>query len=149
MVIVAKHAGFCFGVKRAVETAKANAPCSTLGEIIHNRIAVQELEQNGVHAVASPMDVKSGTTCIIRSHGAGKDVYRILSERNVRVVDATCPRVKAIHTIVSRIAREGRGILVAGRRDHPEVEGILGHCEGNGFAVLTDADVASVPPQEK
>jgi len=129
---VAKSAGFCFGVSRAVETVETEAAAGnrvvTLGPIIHNRHAVERFEQMGVHVIQTPEEAQAGDTVIIRSHGVTRDVCRRLEQQGVRVVDATCPFVKRIHTIVSEAEAEGRLPVIIGTRSHPEVEGIAGWC---------------------
>ncbi len=131
-ITVAKSAGFCFGVNRAVQLveqqAKAGKQVFTLGPIIHNRHAVARFEQMGVKVVQTPEDLPAGSTVVIRSHGVSKAVYDRLCSRDVEVVDATCPFVKRIHDIVSREEAEGRLPVIIGTRSHPEVEGIAGWC---------------------
>ena len=133
-VTVAKSAGFCFGVNRAVEmveqAAKEGNQVVTLGPIIHNRHAVAHFEEMGVSVIDSPDQAKPGQTVIIRSHGVAKSVYDALAEKNVRLVDATCPFVKRIHGIVSNAEAEGRLPVIIGTRSHPEVEGIAGWTTG-------------------
>ena len=104
-IIVSKHSGFCFGVKRAVdmvleESEQNNGRVYTLGPIIHNSFVVDELAAKGVAAVDSVSDIESGVL-VIRSHGVGEDVYRQAEEKGLRIVDATCPYVKKIHRLVN------------------------------------------------
>lgn len=131
---VAGSAGFCFGVDRAVnlafETAKNNERVFTLGPIIHNPDVVKDLESKGVGMIDSLCGVKSGDTVIIRSHGVGRSVYDELDKLGARVVDATCPFVSKIHSIVKERSEAGDIIMIAGDKTHPEVEGICGHCRG-------------------
>ena len=132
-ITVAKSAGFCFGVSRAVElveqSAKAGKRVCTLGPIIHNRHAVGRFEEMGVRVIAAPEEAEPGTTVIIRSHGVTRAVYDRLESRGVEIVDATCPFVKRIHGIVSKAGEEGRLPVIIGTRSHPEVEGIAGWCD--------------------
>ena len=132
-VRVAKSAGFCFGVNRAVElveqAAKAGDRVVTLGPIIHNRHAVDHFAKMGVHVIEKPEDAKPGDTVIIRSHGVTKKVCDLLEEKGVNVTDATCPFVKRIHGIVSKASENGELPLIIGTKTHPEVEGIAGWCE--------------------
>ncbi len=132
-VIVAESAGFCFGVSRAVEmvetAAKKGGRVATLGPIIHNRHAVDRFAGLGVRVLSSPEEAEPGMTVIIRSHGVAREVLARLRERQVTVLDATCPFVKRIHDIVSRAQTEGRLPVIIGTRTHPEVEGIAGWCE--------------------
>ena len=129
---VAESAGFCFGVNRAVEmveqSAKSGKQVVTLGPIIHNRHAVSHFEKMGVGVIEKPEDAMEGQTVIIRSHGVTKAVIDELKERNVEVIDATCPFVKRIHGIVQKATEEGRLPIIIGTPTHPEVEGIAGWC---------------------
>ena len=131
-VTVAKSAGFCFGVNRAVElveqAVKEGKQVFTLGPIIHNRHAVAHFEQMGVQVLELPQQAQPGTTVIIRSHGVTKQVYETLQSQGVEIIDATCPFVKRIHGIVSKAEEEGRLPVIIGTRSHPEVEGIAGWC---------------------
>ena len=132
-VLVAKSAGFCFGVSRAMkmveEAAKEGKRVFTLGPIIHNRHAVSHLEQLGVKVINDPEEAVVGSTVVIRSHGVTRAVYEALQDRGVEIIDATCPFVKRIHNIVSDGEKEGRLPIIIGTRSHPEVEGIAGWCE--------------------
>ena len=132
-ITVAKSAGFCFGVNRAVETVQTAAAAQkrvmTLGPIIHNRHVVESFEKLGVGVLDTPEQAESGMTVVIRSHGVGRDVLRRLQEREVEIIDATCPFVKRIHEIVSKAEQEGRLPLIVGTPSHPEVEGIAGWCD--------------------
>ena len=131
-VRVAKSAGFCFGVSRAVElveqAAVAGKKVATLGPIIHNRHVVNRFEEMGVRVIESPEDACSDETVIIRSHGVSRAVYERLENKGVEIIDATCPFVKRIHGIVSRAEEEGRLPVIIGTPTHPEVEGIAGWC---------------------
>ncbi len=132
-ITVAKSAGFCFGVSRAVElveqAAHSGKLVATLGPIIHNRHAVQHFAEMGVQVIDSPEEAKPGSTVIIRSHGVSRQVYQRLQEQNVEIIDATCPFVKRIHGIVSQARAEGRLPVIIGTPTHPEVEGIAGWCD--------------------
>lgn len=135
-VTVAKTAGFCFGVKRAVliaeELAEKGGGC-TLGPIIHNTDVTERLARAGVVPVEQPEQANG--TLIIRSHGVGKNVYKKLSELNIDYIDATCPFVEKIHRIVSEESAKGAEVLIAGDSSHPEVQGIIGHCDTRAAAV--------------
>lgn len=131
-VILAKSAGFCFGVKRAVETVyeqiAARGPIYTYGPIIHNEEVVKDLEKKGVHVIedeSTLAEIKEGTV-VIRSHGAVRSVCEEIEKRGLTCVDATCPFVKKIHRIVEEKSREGYRIVIIGNREHPEVKGICG-----------------------
>ena len=133
-VRVAKSAGFCFGVSRAVElveqAAQSGQNVVTLGPIIHNRHVVDRFETMGVQVIDEPEQAKPGQTVIIRSHGVSRQVYQRLEQTGAQIVDATCPFVKRIHSIVSRAQEEGRLPVIIGTPTHPEVEGIAGWCSG-------------------
>ena len=145
-VIKAKTAGFCFGVKRAVDTVyeqvnTCSGPIYTYGPIIHNEEVVKDLESKGVVVLRTEEDLDniSGGTVIIRSHGVEKRIYDKLEAKGVRIVDATCPFVKKIHNIVQKESAEGKYILIIGNPDHPEVIGIRGWA-GEHAAVIQNAD---------
>ena len=131
-VTVAKSAGFCFGVSRAVDmvekAAEEGKRVVTLGPIIHNRHVVNRFQSMGVGVIESPLEANPGDTVIIRSHGVAKAVYEQLEQRNVKIIDAVCPFVKRIHQIVEKADAEGRLPVIIGTRSHPEVEGIAGWC---------------------
>ena len=132
MITVAKSAGFCFGVSRAVELVEQAAAegkkVATLGPIIHNRHVVERFASLGVRVIDQPEDALPGETVIIRSHGVSRDVCSRLERQGVDIIDATCPFVKRIHGIVSRAEEEGRLPVIIGTPTHPEVEGIAGWC---------------------
>ena len=132
-VIVARTAGFCFGVRRAVEKVyeqlkTGEGPIYTYGPIIHNEEVVKDLEQKGVLVIESLEELKrlKGGTVILRSHGVGKEIYDILRKNGVMLVDATCPYVKKIHKIVEEQCKAGRQVIIVGDESHPEVQGIKG-----------------------
>ena len=139
--ILAKSAGYCFGVERSVRLARealAEGPCWCLGELIHNEDAVAALEREGLRVIDSPEELPMGERLVLRSHGIGAAAYEELLCRRARVIDATCPRVKSIHQIVRRASNEGRLVIVIGDAGHPEVLGICGWCRDS--AVFPDAE---------
>ena len=145
-VIKAKTAGFCFGVKRAVDTVyeqvdTCSGPIYTYGPIIHNEEVVKDMESKGVVVLRTEeeLDDISGGTVIIRSHGVEKRIYDKLEAKGIRIVDATCPFVKKIHNIVQKESAAGKYILIIGSPDHPEVIGIRGW-SGEHAAVIQNAD---------
>ncbi len=156
-VILAKTAGFCFGVERAVNTvyqeAEKQKPVYTYGPIIHNEEVVRDLESKGVQVIHSEEELQnlSEGTVVIRSHGVEKRVYDIIQERGLTLVDATCPFVLKIHTIVQEESERGSRIVIIGNNEHPEVEGIKGWCKTTPFVVETkeDADAIEVSPEER
>ena len=131
-VVLAKSAGFCYGVRRAVElaerTAEEGRPCVMLGSIIHNKDVIARLAEKGLTAVERPEDVPDGSAVIIRSHGEGRAVYDQLRARGVEILDATCPNVTRIHQIVAQAEETGRQPVIVGTPDHPEVTAIAGWC---------------------
>lgn len=133
-VILAKSAGFCFGVQRAMDTVYAEADKKnvyTYGPIIHNTEVVNELESKGVKAVNDISEIPESekSTVIIRSHGVSKAVYESIKNSGAKIVDATCPFVLKIHKIVKDASTEGDQIVIIGNEKHPEVEGIMGWSE--------------------
>ena len=154
-VIVAKTAGFCFGVKRAVEKvyeqiAAADRPVYTYGPIIHNEQVVADVEKKGVtvlHTEEELKNLKDGIV-IIRSHGVGKHIYDMLEANGITVVDATCPFVKKIHRIVREQQAEGRRVIIIGNPRHPEVEGIRGWGDGSTLVVENEDQIDLLPLSE-
>ena len=129
---VAQSAGFCFGVSRSVDMAekllKERGSCASFGELIHNEDVVRRLEAGGLRVIQKPDELEAGEHVLIRAHGVSREIYKRLEKAGGEVADATCPKVKAIHTIVSRAAAEGRFVIIIGMPKHPEVEGICGWC---------------------
>ena len=136
-ILLAKTAGFCFGVNRAVEMTyqlvDGGHKVATLGPLIHNPQAVAEMEKRGVLVAESPAGLPPGYEVVIRSHGVPRSVYDELSERGICWHDATCPFVKKIQNIALRAEKEGATLLVAGDAAHPEVQGIVGHTSGEVY----------------
>ena len=130
-VIIAKSAGFCFGVSRSVDMAEKlleEGNAWSLGQLIHNDDVVNVLAQKGLGLINSPEELPEGERVIIRSHGIAKSVYEALEKRNAVITDATCPKVKKIHEIVSKASENGRFVVIIGMRNHPEVEAVCGWC---------------------
>ncbi|MGN0151286.1 MAG: 4-hydroxy-3-methylbut-2-enyl diphosphate reductase, partial [Wujia sp.] len=170
-VILAKTAGFCFGVKRAVDTVyeqvhNCNGSCRvfTYGPIIHNEEVVKDLESKGVvildeksgieelkkivQAADNKNDVKENRV-VIRSHGVGEDVYRDLESIGATIIDATCPFVKKIHRIVSEESAKGNTIIIVGDEKHPEVCGIKGWCKNTPIIINSMEDAEKCLPKLK
>ena len=140
-VELAKSAGFCFGVEKAVNTVyeeakKGNDIVYTLGPIIHNEEVVKDMKKRGVEAVKIEdlASLKKGTV-IIRSHGVSREIFNFVKRSGHRVVDATCPFVKKIHAIVSVQSGKGKTVVIIGNPEHPEVMGIRGWGDENTYAV--------------
>ena len=136
-VILAKTAGFCFGVDRAVnlayQLAQRGEKCCCLGPIIHNTAVTDDLAQKGVRIVETPEEIKPGESVIVRAHGVSPEVYEATQKMGANVCDATCPFVKKIHQIVQENSAEDIPTLIAGDPNHPEVMGIRGYCKGESF----------------
>ena len=155
---VAKTAGFCFGVKRAVEKVYEQVELGkenifTYGPIIHNEEVVADLESKGVRVLASKeeLEMLREGTVVIRSHGVPEEIYQLIEAKGLECVDATCPFVKKIHRIVEKESDHGRHIIIIGNDKHPEVEGIKGWCHGP-VTVISDEEEAenlAVLPEEK
>ena len=159
-VIRAKTAGFCFGVKRAVDTvyeqlekASESTTIYTYGPIIHNEEVVKDMKQKGVIVLQSEAELDALTegTVIIRSHGVEKAIYDKLNAKGIKIVDATCPFVKKIHNIVQKESTNGNYIIIVGNPQHPEVEGIRGWAGIKAVVVQTkeDIDKLIIPENEK
>ncbi len=147
----ARTAGFCFGVKRAVETVykqleeknDSQPPIYTYGPIIHNEEVIKDMESKGVKVLRNPNDLEHITEgiVIIRSHGVSEAICNLLTDKGLRVIDATCPYVKKIHNIVKKESEKGKHIIIIGNPDHPEVEGIKGWAKEQ-VTVIQDASEA-------
>ncbi len=160
-IILAKTAGFCFGVKRAVDTVyseienESTSRVYTYGPIIHNEEVVKDLESRGVNVLSEEM-ISCGkgldnAKTVIRSHGVGRDVYDRLNDMGVSIVDATCPFVKKIHKIVDEESSRGSRIIIVGDKAHPEVKGIMGWCNNEPEVInsLKEAEKIDVLEGEK
>ncbi|MGN0168391.1 MAG: 4-hydroxy-3-methylbut-2-enyl diphosphate reductase [Acetatifactor sp.] len=159
---LAECAGFCFGVKRAVDTVyeqlEKGKTIYTYGPIVHNEEVVRELVEKGVRVLENkealealePAAESGQAAVIIRAHGVPEEIYRILEQKGLECIDATCPFVKRIHKIVEQESRAGSHIVIVGNPGHPEVEGIVGWCKGPA-TVLEDPEEAErfIPPDEK
>ncbi|MBQ9860822.1 MAG: bifunctional 4-hydroxy-3-methylbut-2-enyl diphosphate reductase/30S ribosomal protein S1 [Clostridia bacterium] len=144
-ILVAKSAGFCFGVKRAVDAVyslldEGKTVC-TLGPIIHNPQMVDTLTKRGVVIVNTPEETTDGATLVIRSHGVPKDVYDTVEHLGLTCHDATCPFVAKIHRIVSEQSANGAAVLIAGDEGHPEVIGIRGHCHTSSYVFSSEDEL--------
>ena len=142
-ITLAKTAGFCFGVDRAVnmayEVAETGRSAVMLGELIHNAFVTEQLEKKGLSVISSPVQAQNGQIVIIRAHGVGREVYEQLEAAGAEVCDATCPFVRKIHNIVLKNSAEDTPVLIAGDPNHPEVIGIRGYCRGQAF-VFSNSD---------
>ncbi|WP_026661110.1 4-hydroxy-3-methylbut-2-enyl diphosphate reductase [Butyrivibrio sp. AC2005] len=151
-VILAEHAGFCFGVTRAVDVVydqikkNTDKKIYTYGPIIHNETVVADLEKQGVSVIEGEDELKNLTEgiLIIRSHGIRKEIYEIMKERGIEYIDATCPFVKRIHNIVEKESAEGKTIVVVGSAKHPEVDGIVSYASGPVYVVETPEEATKL-----
>ena len=146
---MAKHAGFCFGVRRAVEAASRAAPAWTLGPVIHNPRVVAELAEKGVLSADAPEDIPEGAVAVVRSHGVGRQTLSRLRARAREVCDATCPFVKRIHAMAQEAEARKIPLIVVGEEHHPEVEGIRGWTAGESYAVADETAVNALPEMER
>ena len=147
-ILLAKSAGFCFGVQRAVDTAYEHADeenLYTYGQIIHNEEVVGDLEKHGIKVIENDdeLGLVRNSKVIIRSHGAEKRVYDILKKNNNEIIDATCPFVKKIHNIVMDECEKGHTIVIVGDRKHPEVKGIMGWCTSTPVVIGSEEEAES------
>ncbi|MCD7837158.1 MAG: 4-hydroxy-3-methylbut-2-enyl diphosphate reductase, partial [Lachnospiraceae bacterium] len=162
-VKLAECAGFCFGVKRAVDTVyeqlETGKTIYTYGPIVHNEEVVSDLEERGVRVIENRDELLSldadedgaervKAAVIIRAHGVPKEIYDILDTKGIECIDATCPFVKKIHRIVQRESEAGKHIIIVGDPKHPEVEGIMGWCSGRVSVIETPEDAEAFKPQE-
>ena len=141
-IVLAQSAGFCYGVRRAVELAEEKAaqsvPCVMLGPLIHNKDVTGRLAAQGLRVVNSPEEAPEGFGVIIRSHGESRAVHQDFARRGTEVFDATCPNVTRIHQIVAEAEKRGRRPVIVGTPDHPEVLAIAGWCENS--VILSGAE---------
>jgi 4-hydroxy-3-methylbut-2-enyl diphosphate reductase len=149
-VTLAKTAGFCFGVKRAVDMvykeSEENKEVYTFGPIIHNEEVVSSLEKRGVSVINNEDELKElkRGTIIIRSHGVQRYIYDIAKNNGLSIVDATCPFVKKIHKIVDEYSSNGYQIVIIGSDNHPEVEGIKGWCNGEAIVIESKEQIGNL-----
>jgi len=152
-VIVAENCGLCYGVKRALRIAtetrnKKKGKVFTLGDIIHNPQVVADLKKQGIEPLENLDDLQEGTV-IIRSHGVSPKIYTLLTQRNVKIVEATCPIVKKIQRLVERLAKKKEEIILVGNKNHPEIKGLIGYSKKKGIIVENIAQARSLPHKKK
>ena len=145
---LADSAGFCFGVDRAVKTVykllESGKKVATFGPIVHNPQIVEDLQKCGVVVANSPAEVPQGYTLVIRAHGVARSVMEELAEKKAEIVDATCPFVKKIHTLVSEASKENKILIFFGDKAHPEVIGVIGHSSGESYVVKNDEELQNL-----
>ena len=150
-VFVAEPCGFCYGVKRAVEMAQAECgkgEAATLGPLIHNPQLIEELAQNGVGCKNS-LDEFTGGTVIFRSHGVGPEIYAAAEEKGLKIIDATCPHVRAAQLKAKKLADEGYFVIIIGEKNHPEVKSISAWAGKNAIIVEYNKNIAGIPVADK
>lgn len=147
-IIIGKSAGFCYGVKRAVESsqkfANTNIDKTTycLGELVHNKQVIENLESKGIKFIES-LDEIDEINCnvIIRAHGVPKQIYEQAKNKNIQLEDYTCPNVLKIHRIVNQYRKDGYYIFLTGSSKHPEVQGIVSHCDDTYSIIEKEEDI--------
>ena len=149
-ILLAKSAGFCFGVNNAINIVynllkDGNGKIFTLGPIIHNEQVVNDLKQEGVEVISDINEASENAKIVIRTHGVTPDIYEGLERNNLEVIDATCPYVMKIHKLVREKHLEGYTIVIAGDSQHPEVKGINGWCDNKAYTVNNPEDVNDFP----
>jgi 4-hydroxy-3-methylbut-2-enyl diphosphate reductase len=152
-IIVADNCGLCYGVKRALRIANETRKMKkgrvfTLGDLIHNPRVVSELKSQGIEPAAKLEDIQEGTM-IIRSHGVSPENYRLLAQKKIEIVDATCPIVKKIQKLVERLAKEKIEIILVGNRKHPEIKGLIGYSQKKGIIVENEVQARNLPYKKK
>ncbi|WP_425800390.1 bifunctional 4-hydroxy-3-methylbut-2-enyl diphosphate reductase/30S ribosomal protein S1 [Desulfitobacterium sp. Sab5] len=149
-VIQAEKAGFCFGVKRALDMAERtvqNSATVSLGPLIHNQQVVDRMERQGVQVIHDVEEAQAGATMIVRSHGVPPEIYQTAQNKGIQVVDATCPFVQKAQRLATEASKKGQ-VIVVGDKHHPEVQGILGWAGGNALAIETVQEAQELPAYE-
>ncbi len=153
-IIIAKTAGFCFGVNNAVNKTfellnDSRNNIYTIGEIIHNRQVIEDLKLKGVKVVEDVKKINTPANVVIRAHGVAPQILNNLNDDKIKISDATCPYVKKIHNLVKEKYDEGFQIVIIGDKNHPEVVGINGWCENTAYILSTEKEVDLIPNTEK
>lgn len=147
-IVLADHAGFCFGVRRAIDRAteetERRGKLYSLGPLIHNQQVVNGLREKGLEPIEDIDDAPAGATVMLRTHGVGPSVYARAEERNLEVIDATCPFVSRAQKEAARLHGAGYQVLVLGEPDHPEAQAIREHTGGSARIVCEPGDLAGV-----
>lgn len=152
-IVLAKNAGFCFGVKRAVDKAtetlmNSNESIYSLGPLVHNKQVVEKFNRQGLKTIENPDEIKLGRV-IIRAHGVPYGTYEKLSKNNIDIIDCTCPYVKSIHDKVKEYLQKGYKIVIIGDKNHPEVIGINGWCNNEGIVINDEKEAETLPHLDK
>lgn len=153
-ITVAKSAGFCFGVRRAIQTVndllnKKGYKIYMLGPVIHNNQLMKILGEKGAKVIESIDEVEEPGLVVIRAHGVGPEIYRMIEEKGLEAVDATCPYIKKIHRLVNEKYKEGNRIIIIGDKFHPEVIGINGWCDNSAYIVDNIEDLEAIEDRKK
>jgi len=152
-IIIAENSGLCYGVKRALRIAKQTRTekpekVYTLGDLIHNPQVIADLEKHGIQSVKDLNKINKGTV-IIRSHGVTPQIYDFLANKNINIIDATCPIVKKIQRLVSTLSKEEKEIIIVGNKEHPEIKGLIGYSHGKGVIIENEAQARKLPHKRK
>jgi 4-hydroxy-3-methylbut-2-enyl diphosphate reductase len=152
-IIIAENSGLCYGVKRALRIAKQtradkSEKVYTLGDLIHNPQVIADLEKHGIHSAKDLNKINNGTV-IIRSHGVSPQIYDFLTNKNINIVDATCPIVKKIQRLVSNLSKTEEEIIIVGNKEHPEIKGLIGYSQGKGVIIENEAQARKLPQKRK
>jgi len=152
-IIIAENYGLCYGVKRALKITKETRrkkkeKVFTLGDLIHNPQVVADLKNQGIEPLKNLKNIKEGTI-IIRSHGISPETYSLLAQREIEIVDATCPIVKKIQKLVERLAKEKEEIILVGNRTHPEIKALTGYSQRKCVIVENETQAKCLPPKKK
>jgi small subunit ribosomal protein S1 len=144
-ILVAETAGFCFGVKRALELVQGalkseDTPIYSVGPLIHNPLVVGELEKKGLKVVDDIEGIPAGRV-VIRSHGVGPHVYEVASRKKLEIIDATCPFVKNVQQLAIFLSEQGYQVIIIGEKDHAEVRGVLDSVSGNALVISNSRDL--------
>lgn len=146
--ILAKSAGFCFGVKRAIDIANEELEKSkkiiSIGPIIHNEVVINDLEKRGLNTFLGDISEIKNEKVLIRSHGIEKEKFEILSKNQNEIIDLTCPFVKKIHNAVEEYSKKGKKTIVIGDKDHQEVKGIISYAENPIFVINSEEDIEKI-----
>jgi len=153
-IIVAEKCGLCYGVKRALKIARetrrqTKGKVFTLGDLIHNPQVVEELKSQGIESLKDlDKNIEKGTI-IIRSHGISPAIYKLLSEKKIKIIDATCPIVKRIQKLVENLAKKNEEIILVGNQKHPETQALMGYSQGTGIVVENQSQAKKLPHKKK
>ena len=151
-IIIGRESGFCFGVKRAVDGVEnevsSSGKLNCLGEIVHNEVVVKKLMDKGVVFVDNIYEVKDNEYLAIRAHGVPEDVYKKAEERNIKLLDFTCPKVMQIHQKIKEASNNGYSIILIGKKEHPETIGSMGYAK-DVYVIEDISEIEALPLFDK